>query len=245
MRLDQYLTSARLVGSRSQAYDYIKRGFVYVNDQKELKPSRDISTERVEIRKDIQFVSRAGEKLQGAILDFEISFDDKIVIDIGSSTGGFTQCALMHGAKKVFSYDVGKDQMDRELKKDSRIELFEETNILDVSLPMADIILIDVSFTSIKPIFSHLQGFTKEIIALIKPQFEAGPIRFKKGVLHDQKMHQLILNDVMDHVVSLGFRIAGLKKSVLKGKLGNQEYVMYLHKDAKDIKRSTLIGGVL
>jgi 23S rRNA (cytidine1920-2'-O)/16S rRNA (cytidine1409-2'-O)-methyltransferase len=245
MRLDKYLTSSRLVLSRSQAYDYIKRGFVYVNHEQEFKPAREISTETVEIKKDIQFVSRAGEKLQGAILDFGLVFDDKIVIDIGSSTGGFTQCALIYGAKKVFSYDVGTHQMDQELRKDPRIELHEETNILDVVIPEADIILIDVSFTSIKPILTHLKGFTKEIVALIKPQFEAGPIRFKKGVLHDEKMHELILNDVMDHAESLGFHIAGLKKSQLKGKLGNQEYVLYMKDDANEIKRSRLIGGVL
>jgi len=164
---------------------------------------------------------------------------------VGSSTGGFTQCALIHGAKKVYSYDVGKEQMDQELKKDPRIELHEETNILDVKLPEADIVLIDVSFTSIKPILSHFKGFSKEIIALIKPQFEAGPIRFKKGVLHDEKMHEIILNDILDHVESLGFHPIGLKKSVLKGKLGNQEYVLYLNENGQTIKRSRLIGGVL
>lgn len=245
MRLDRYLTSARLVQSRSQAYDYIKRGFVYVNDEQEVKPAREISSETVEIRKEIQFVSRAGEKLQGAILDFGLVLDGKIVIDVGSSTGGFTQCTLMHGAKKVYSYDVGKDQMDPELKKDPRIELHEETNILDVVLPEADLILIDVSFTSIKPIFTHIKDFKKDVIALIKPQFEAGPIRFKKGVLHDEKMHQIILNDILDHVESLGFHPVGLKKSVLKGKLGNQEYVLYLKEDGQTVKRSRLMGGVL
>jgi len=125
------------------------------------------------------------------------------------------------------------------LKQDPRIHLFEETNILDVNLPEADIILIDVSFTSIKPIFRHIEGFKGEIIALIKPQYEAGPIHFKKGVLKDLKVHQKILLDILTEVISLGFDPIKLVKSELKGKQGNQEYLLYIKpgKLVMDIKR--------
>ena len=240
MRLDHYLVEQDLVKSRSQATDLIKRGLVKVNDQIQTKPGYDLKNDDfIEMVENSRFVSRAGEKLFKALLDFRVDLHDKIVIDIGSSTGGFTDCALQEGAMEVYAYDVGKNQMDETLKLDSRIHLFEETNILDVELPQADLILIDVSFTSIKPIFKHIEGFLGEVIALIKPQFEAGPIHFKKGVLKDQKMHQKILYDVLSEVVELGFYPKNIVKSELKGKQGNQEYLLYIKPGSQtiDIKR--------
>lgn len=240
MRLDHYLVEQDLVKSRSQATDLIKRGLVMVNNTIQQKPGYELKNDDfIEVIENSRFVSRAGEKLFKALLDFKVDLHDKIVIDIGSSTGGFTDCALQEGAKEVYSYDVGRHQMDETLKQDPRIHLFEETNILDVNLPEADIILIDVSFTSIKPIFRHIEGFKGEIIALIKPQYEAGPIHFKKGVLKDLKMHQKILVDVLTEVVSLGFDPIKLVKSELKGKQGNQEYLVYIKpgKPVIDIKR--------
>ena len=240
MRLDHYLVEQDLVKSRSQATDLIKRGLVKVNDIIQTKPGYDLKNDDfIEMVENSRFVSRAGEKLFKALLDFRVDLHDKIVIDIGSSTGGFTDCALQEGAKEVYAYDVGKNQMDETLKLDPRIHLFEETNILDVELPQADLILIDVSFTSIKPIFKHIEGFLGEVIALIKPQFEAGPIHFKKGVLKDQKMHQKILYDVLSEVVELGFSPRNIVKSELKGKQGNQEYLLYIKPGSQtiDIKR--------
>jgi 23S rRNA (cytidine1920-2'-O)/16S rRNA (cytidine1409-2'-O)-methyltransferase len=240
MRLDHYLVEQDLVKSRSQATDLIKRGLVKVNDIIQTKPGYDLKNDDfIEMIENSRFVSRAGEKLFKALLDFRVDLHDKIVIDIGSSTGGFTDCALQEGAKEVYAYDVGKNQMDEILKLDPRIHLFEETNILDVELPQADLILIDVSFTSIKPIFKHIEGFLGEVIALIKPQFEAGPIHFKKGVLKDLKMHQKILYDVLSEVVELGFTPHNIVKSELKGKQGNQEYLLYIKPGSQtiDIKR--------
>lgn len=240
MRLDHYLVEQDLVKSRSQATDLIKRGLVKVNDIIQTKPGYDLKNDDfIEMVENSRFVSRAGEKLFKALLDFRVDLHDKIVIDIGSSTGGFTDCALQEGAMQVYAYDVGKNQMDEILKLDPRIHLFEETNILDVELPQADLILIDVSFTSIKPIFKHIEGFLGEVIALIKPQFEAGPIHFKKGVLKDQKMHQKILYDVLSEVVELGFSPRNIVKSELKGKQGNQEYLLYIKPGSQtiDIKR--------
>lgn len=245
MRLDLYLVHNNLVKSRSQATDLIKRGLVLVENQIQTKTGFEVSDQDIKILQKPRFVSRAGDKLLQAIIDFNLDFKDKIVIDIGSSTGGFTDCALQHQAKKVYAYDVGTKQMDELLKTDSRIHLHEETNILDVSLPKSNIILIDVSFTSIEPILKHLKGYDGEVIALIKPQFEAGNIHFKQGVLKDLKIHKKILTSILTGTIELGFHILDLKKSGLKGKAGNQEYVLYI-KDSNsvaDIKK--LVGQVI
>ncbi|MBU1142148.1 MAG: TlyA family RNA methyltransferase [Firmicutes bacterium] len=245
MRLDHYLVENQIAKTRSQATDLIKRGLVLVNGEVVTKTGYEVTTHLIKLVEEVKYVSRAGEKLYQAIQEFGIVLHDKIVVDIGSSTGGFTDCALQEGAKKVYSYDVGSNQMDIELKKDPRIDLHEETNILDVTIPICDVILIDVSFTSIKPIFNHLKGFSKEIIALIKPQFEVGHIHFKQGVVKDIKRHREVLTDVLNHARSLGFSIKGLKKSDLKGKAGNQEYILYIAetKNQEDIKN--MIGDVL
>ena len=235
MRLDQYLVLHGYAKSRSQASDLIQRGLVEVDGSIITKQGIDVLNPSIKMLEISRFVSRSGEKLMGAILDFKIDMRDKIAIDIGSSTGGFTDCALQHGVKFVYAYDVGHEQMDQSLRKDLRIELHEGTNILDVSLPDSDFIFIDVSFTSIKPIMKHIQGYKGEIIALIKPQFEAGNIHFKQGVLKDLKKHEIILYDVLNEVRNLGFSLYGLKKSALKGKTGNQEYVLYI-KDKKNLE---------
>lgn len=235
MRLDLYLVEHGYVKTRSQANDLIKRGLVEVDGKIVTKQSLDVSNPLIKMIETSRFVSRAGEKLMGAMIDFNISMNGKIVIDIGSSTGGFTDCAIQEGAIKVYSYDVGYQQMDLVLKNNPCIELHEETNILDVSIPDADIILIDVSFTSIKPILKHISNFKKEVIALIKPQYEAGNIHFKQGVLKDIKKHEKILIDVLNEARSLGFSLYGLKKSSLKGKTGNQEYVLYM-KETKNLE---------
>ncbi|MDO9629678.1 MAG: TlyA family RNA methyltransferase, partial [Acholeplasmataceae bacterium] len=213
MRLDHYLVEHQIAKTRSQATDLIKRGLVLVNDEVVTKAGYEVSTHLIKLTEEVLYVSRAGEKLNQAIQEFNISLLGKIVIDIGSSTGGFTDCALQSGASKVYAYDVGTNQMDSNLKKDPRIELHEETNILDVKIPESDVILIDVSFTSIKPILNHIQGFNKEIIALIKPQFEVGHIHFKQGVVKDIKRQKEVLTDVLTYARSLGFSIKDLRKA--------------------------------
>ncbi|MBU1093081.1 MAG: TlyA family RNA methyltransferase [Firmicutes bacterium] len=245
MRLDLYLVEQQMVKSRSQATDLIKRGLVSVDDIIQTKPGYSVDQETIKILEQPSFVSRAGEKLLQAIFDYELDFNGKTIIDIGSSTGGFTDCALQHGASLVYAYDVGKKQMVEPLKSDARVHLFEETNILDVSIPNADIIVIDVSFTSIKPILKHLEGFKGEIVALIKPQFEAGNIHFKQGVLKDMKIHKKILIEVLIEARSLGFSIQGIKKSGLKGKAGNQEYVLYINKNEKLVDVREIVEDAL
>lgn len=246
MRLDQYLLTKQLVKTRSQATDYIKRGLVCINDVVIEKPGYQVkSDDLIKLIEEKHFVSRAGEKLYHALIDFKVDLNGKVVIDIGSSTGGFTECSLEQGAHKVYAYDVGKDQMDQDLRKDKRIVLYEQTNFLDVDMPLADVCLIDVSFTSILPIMKHLQGFNQEVIALIKPQFEAGHNKFK-GVLKDKKVHEHILRDVLEQIESLGFHMVDLKKAFIKGKKGNQEYILYINGQIKshmDMKK--VIGDVL
>ena len=246
MRLDQYLLEKNLVKSRSQAADFIKRGLVLNHQQIIKKPGYQVKDEDViQISEEKQFVSRAGMKLYQAIIDFQLDLHDKVVIDIGSSTGGFTDCSLDQHAKLVYAYDVGSDQMVDTLRNHPKVILNEQTNILDVSIPEADMCLIDVSFTSVLPILKHLKGFNNELVVLIKPQFEAGHNKFK-GVLKDKKMHEHILKQIVNETQALGFHIVGLKKSGLKGKKGNQEYVMYINGHSKhicDLKKA--IGDVL
>ncbi|MFA5475000.1 MAG: TlyA family RNA methyltransferase [Acholeplasmataceae bacterium] len=244
MRLDHKLVDLKMVKTRSQATDYIKRGLVLVNGQMITKPGHIVKpADFLQIETKVRFVSRGGEKLEQALEDFHIDLNGKIVIDIGSSTGGFTDCSLKRGAAKVFAYDVGKDQMDPTLKNDSRVELYEETNILDVELPPADGCFIDVSFTSIKPILRHLQGFKGFILALIKPQFEIGP---HAGVVKDIKKHRQALASVLGEMIALGFHPQGLKKAALLGKKGNQEYMCYLLPDITSNKTiDEWIGDVL
>jgi 23S rRNA (cytidine1920-2'-O)/16S rRNA (cytidine1409-2'-O)-methyltransferase len=246
LRLDQFLVTKNLTKTRSQASDFIQRGLILVDGQIAHKPGLEVNDRQdIKILKETNFVSRAGDKLYQILSDFYISLDGKIIIDIGSSTGGFTDCSLKSGAKLVYAYDVGKNQMDETLKLDPRVILHEETNILDVTLPKADVILIDVSFTSILPIFKHIQGFNQEIIALIKPQYEAGHIRFKKGVLKDMKIHKEICTHILESVVELGFQIFDFKKSSLKGKTGNQEYLLYLKPSQKTFLIKKAIGEVV
>ncbi|TNF06705.1 MAG: TlyA family RNA methyltransferase [Bacillota bacterium] len=246
MRLDIYLVDQKLCKSRSQAQDLIKRGLVSVNNEVSFKTGYEvIDTDSVKLLEEVRFVSRAGDKLLQAILDFHIQMHDKIVIDIGSSTGGFTDCSLQHHAKHVYAYDVGTNQMDEKFKNHPQVSLFEQTNILDVNIPPHDLVLIDVSFTSIKPIIHHISESNTEALCLIKPQFEAGHMKFKQGVLKDMKIHKTILKDIIVDVLSLGYFVYGLKKSDLKGKQGNQEYLLYIKKIANHANIDHMIGSVL
>ena len=235
MRLDVYLVEHLFVSTRSKANDLIKREQVYVNDVVVTKSGYEIKdNDSIHIIETPRYVSRAGEKLKDAIDAFKVDFKDRTVIDVGSSTGGFTDCALQCGACKVYAYDVGLDQFDQTLKHDSRIELFEGTNILSVSIPRADIILIDVSFTSVIPIIKHLNNGFSEFLVLIKPQFEAGNIFFKGGILKDKRIHLEIINNIMNLVEVLGYIPYAFKESKIKGKSGNQEYLLYFGKTKKN-----------
>ncbi len=246
MRLDKYLVEKGYVATRSKATDLIKRGYVLVNGDKANKAGIEIVNQEIELMEHLEFVGRAGEKLYHAVDRFDLNFTDKTVIDIGASTGGFTECALEHGAKKVYTFDVGRNQLADTLRYDPRVICHEQTNILDVKIPDADMILVDVSFISITKIFKHIQGFQGEVVALIKPQFEVGKRTIKQGVVKDVKLHKKILDEVMTTINLLGFHIIDLEKSKIKGKKGNQEYIIYIDSTKNgDKNNKTLIEAII
>lgn len=225
MRLDVYLVKEFSL-TRSRAADLIKLGSVKVNDKVILKASYKVSlNDDVKITYSLKYVSRAGNKLEDAISYFDLDFQNKSILDVGSSTGGFTDCSLQHGAKIVYAYDVGTNQMNETLKEDNRVRLFEQTNILNVDPVRVDICLIDVSFVSIKPIIKHLKDKADLFVMLFKPQFEVGKKHIKGGIVKDEKVIKKIVDEFKDYLKDLNINIIGYKKTDLKGKKGNQEYI--------------------
>ena len=225
--------------SREKARYYIKNGDVSVNGTVIEKPSYDVSEkDGVEIRDSIGFVGKGGLKLKKAIESFRLNFFDKTVLDVGASTGGFTDCALLNGAKKVYAVDVGHGQLDPKLASNDRVVNFEGRNILDISpenIDKTDIVVSDVSFVSIKKILFHISNFIDEygqIICLVKPQFEVGKKRLKNGVVSDEKTHVEVVSDILDYAESLGLTVSGLDFSPIKGGEGNIEFLLYLTKNS-------------
>jgi 23S rRNA (cytidine1920-2'-O)/16S rRNA (cytidine1409-2'-O)-methyltransferase len=229
MRLDQYLADQHFTETRAKAKDLINRGFVSVNGHIQKKASYDVkSNDFINIEKEIQFVSRGGDKLNQFLMDFNIQIKDNVCIDVGASTGGFTHVLLINGAKHVFTYDVGSDQLHETLRKDARVTIHEKTNILDVSLPEHDLMVIDVSFTSVIPILEYVYDDTKDLIVLVKPQFEQQS--HYKDVIKDNKTRIHILNQVKKKILHIGYGIIYEKDSNILGKKGNQETLLYLRK---------------
>ncbi|MCU0104975.1 TlyA family RNA methyltransferase [Acholeplasma vituli] len=230
MRLDHYMVEA-YQKTRSQVQDLIKQGKVMVGNQIITKTGYELKDEVVILIEDNRYVSRGGLKLLDAITAFQLDFKDVVVCDIGSSTGGFTDCALQHGAKKVYAYDVGSNQMHDSLRHDPRVILHEQTNILSVTLPTdIQIYTVDVSFTSVKPILNYLQTQTGTFIILVKPQFEVGPEFIKDGIVKDPKKQKDALDGIISYAKHLGFIIKAHKTSDLLGKMGNQEFLLYATK---------------
>lgn len=232
MRLDIYLSIEKNM-TRSKAKDLIKRGKVLVDDKIIEKPSFDVSDENnIKIfDEDNIYVSRAGNKLEAAILNFGVDLQGKICLDIGSSTGGFTQCLIRFGAKEVYSVDVGKDQFHESLKSINNIHLYEETDIRDFSKKglAFDIIVCDVSFISIEAIVDDITKMSKEntiIIVLIKPQFEVGKDGVnKRGIVLDPSKHLRAIENVKKAFDMHGFKFCGIIESPIKGKAGNKEFL--------------------
>jgi 23S rRNA (cytidine1920-2'-O)/16S rRNA (cytidine1409-2'-O)-methyltransferase len=235
-RLDQSVFEKRLVQSRSQAESYIKLGEVKVNGQIQTKPGFLISaTDQIEVTVNEQYVSRAALKLESVAEALKLDFTDKIVLDVGSSTGGFTDYALRHGAKKVIAVEVGTGQLHSSLRGNPRIELHEQTDIRDVQKLSAtpDIVVADVSFISLRQILPHVATLvTKQtqIVAMVKPQFEAGASAQKhKGVIKNDKMRRHILKD-FEAWTSKQFIIIDKADSAISGAKGNQERFYLLRK---------------
>lgn len=244
-RLDKHLVTHGFIGSRTKAKELIKSGSVKVNDRIVTKASYNVkSHDRIEIIDDdyMRYVSRAGLKLEGAIESFDIDFSDKSVMDIGSSTGGFTDCALKHNAKKVVAIDVGTDLMDAKLRSDGRVELHEQLNFKDAPSQIfegIDIIVSDVSFISLKHIIDRisLEDDDYELVFLIKPQFECGKELAKKhkGIIKDKQVHIDVISDIIDYFKSKDYNIVDLDVSKIEGKSGNVEYLGHFLKNSEEI----------
>lgn len=247
IRLDVYMTEQGLTESRERAKALIMAGQVYIDNQKCDKAGMMINpdTAKPEIRGEtLKYVSRGGLKLEKAMQEFPISLKDKVTMDIGASTGGFTDCMLQNGAKKVFSIDVGYGQLAWKLRQDERVVNMERTNIRYVTPEeigeKIDFASIDVSFISLKlvlPVANKLLKDSGELVALIKPQFEAGREQVgKKGVVKDRNVHFEVCKNALKYATDSGFSTLGLSFSPIKGPEGNIEYLMYLKKnDDKNI----------
>lgn len=236
-RLDRALVERSLTSTRSQAESYIKLGLVTVDNQIVDQPSHMVSDKNVlSINLEHQYVSRAGLKLASVATGLAIDFKDKVILDVGSSTGGFTDYALKHLAKKVIAVDVGKDQLHPSLRPDKRIELHEQTDIRDISQLSStiDIVVIDVSFISLRavlPKISELSNKNTEIIAMFKPQFEAGSASKNKGVIKNDKIRRQILLDFEIWLKQNHFLIINQADSTVHGAKGNKERFYLLKKE--------------
>ena len=237
-RLDLILVQKGLVQSRDRAKRLIMAGLVSVDGRVEDKAGQKFDIElEFTIKEDpCKYVSRGGLKLEKALEEFEIKLDDAICVDMGASTGGFTDCMLQNGARKVYAIDVGYGQLDYRLRTDPRVVNIERTNIryLDCALikEPADFISIDVSFISLKhmfPIASEILDQRGGIVALVKPQFEAGREQVgKNGIVKDKEVHAEVLYNVFDYAEDSGFFPYNMTWSPVKGAKGNIEYLMYL-----------------
>ncbi|MCR5670613.1 MAG: TlyA family RNA methyltransferase [Butyrivibrio sp.] len=243
LRLDVLLVNRGLATSREKAKSFIMAGEVFVNGQREDKPGTTFEEEKItslEVRGDtLPYVSRGGLKLEKAVNNFGFSLQDKVCMDIGASTGGFTDCMLQNGAKKVYSVDVGHGQLDWKLRSDERVVCMEKTNfrymVRDDIEDDLDFASCDVSFISLTKILLPARRLLKdggEMVCLIKPQFEAGKEKVgKKGVVRDPKVHEEVVRRITDFVHIAGFEVLHLDFSPIKGPEGNIEYLIHIRKD--------------
>ena len=240
IRLDAYLTEHALAPSREKAKALIMAGVVFVDNQKCDKAGTFVTAaQTIEMRGGgLKYVSRGGLKLEKAMEKFPISLKDKVCMDIGASTGGFTDCMLQNGAKKVFAVDVGYGQLAWKLRCDDRVVNLERTNIRYVTAEdigeALDFASVDVAFISLKLVLPVAFQLLKEnggVVALIKPQFEAGKEKVgKKGVVKEQSTHIEVVRTIYDFAQEAGFGVLGLSFSPIKGPEGNIEYLIYLKK---------------
>ena len=227
-RLDKALVERGLATTRSQADNFIRLGYVFLNKKIVQKSGTMVSdSDEIKLEKKETYVSRAGLKLASVAEYFHLNFQDKIVLDIGSSTGGFTDYSLRHGAKKVFAVDVGTDQLHPSLRSNPKIALYEKTDIRDFYADESiDIIVGDVSFISLREILPHvaenLMNTNTILIAMVKPQFEAGRHQVNKGIIKNDKVRRQILSDFEDWAKKY-FVILDKKDSEVAGSKGNLE----------------------
>lgn len=242
-RLDKYLTDLGYFDTKSKAASAILAGNVKINDEYITKAGFQINLQKdydIQV-KSMPYVSRGGFKLKKAIDAFNPEIDGRICFDAGASTGGFTDCLLQNGAKFVYAVDVGYGQLDWKIRSDVRVKTIEKTNLKICSVediysqdePFADLLVSDLSFISLTKVLKNLKSLLNpefhEMICLIKPQFEAGKDNVEKGgVVRDLKVHEQVINDVIQCAIELNYSIKGLTFSSIKGPAGNIEYLVWL-----------------
>ncbi|MCX8131977.1 MAG: TlyA family RNA methyltransferase [Clostridia bacterium] len=257
-RLDIILVKRGFFSSREKARSAIMAGIVSVNKIREDKPGTKYAEDcDIDIKENVNpYVSRGGLKLDKAIKEFNIDLTGKVSIDIGASTGGFTDCMLKNGAVRVFAIDVGYGQLAWELRNDERVVCMERTNIRYVKPDqlgqLADFASVDVSFISLKKVIPPARELLKEngeFLCLIKPQFEAGREKVgKHGVVREAVTHLEVIKGITDFVVEHGFKILGLTYSPIKGPEGNIEYLVYMSKSEQAVQvndMDSLMSGVV
>lgn len=240
-RLDVLLVNRGLAASREKAKAIIMSGIVFVDGQREDKAGSTFDDQiPIEIKgSTLKYVSRGGLKLEKAMQHFDVTLEGKVCMDVGSSTGGFTDCMLQNGAVKVYAVDVGHGQLDWKLRNDPRVVCMEKTNIRYVTPDQIEdriaFASIDVSFISLTKVLGPVKELLTddgEIVCLIKPQFEAGREKVgKKGVVRDKNVHKEVIHMVMEYAQSIGFTLCNLEFSPIKGPEGNIEYLLHLSKD--------------
>ena len=239
-RLDVLLVKRNLAESREKAKAIIMAGSVFVDGEREDKAGSSFPADvRIEVKGHaLPYVSRGGLKLEKALANFDVTVEGKVCTDVGSSTGGFTDCMLQSGAVKVFAIDVGRGQLDWKLRQDERVVCMEKTNIRyvtpeDIGEPV-DFSSIDVSFISLTKVLEPIRGYLRsdgEIVALIKPQFEAGREKVgKKGVVREMSTHHEVIEKVAQYANTIGFEVLNIDFSPIKGPEGNIEYLIHLRK---------------
>ena len=249
-RLDVLLVKRGLMPSREKAKAVIMAGEVFVDNQREDKAGQTFpESVQIEVRgKKMKYVSRGGYKLEQAMNVFPISLTDTVCMDVGSSTGGFTDCMLQNGAVKVYAVDVGYGQFAWKLRQDERVVCMEKTNIRYVKpediADRLDFASVDVSFISLTKVLGparELLNDNGEMVCLIKPQFEAGREKVgKKGVVRDKAVHEEVIHKVIDYAVEIGFHILNLEYSPIKGPEGNIEYLVYIRKEAEGSREESV-----
>ena len=249
-RLDVLLVNRGLASSREKAKTMIMEGNVFVNNNREDKAGSMFPDDcNIEIKGNtLKYVSRGGLKLEKAMTHFGITLDGKICMDIGASTGGFTDCMLQNGASKVYAVDVGYGQFAWKLRQDERVVCMEKTNIryvtpndIDDALDFAS---VDVSFISLTKVLGPARELLKEhgqMVCLIKPQFEAGREKVgKKGVVREKSVHEEVIEKIITFALENGFSIHNLEYSPIKGPEGNIEYLVYIEKDENPKKEESV-----
>ena len=239
-RLDLILVERELFETREKAKREIMAGNVIVNEQVETKAGTmfmDNDKLKIRIKDKLKYVSRGGLKLEKAIKTWDLDFKDKLVLDIGASTGGFTDCALQNGAKYVYSVDVGKNQLDWKLRNDERVLSLEEMHIKDlkqedINNEKVNFIVIDVSFISLTKVIPYFKKFlakTGKIVMLVKPQFEVGREKIgRNGVVENEEYHDEAIKKIISFSKEGGYELLGVEDSTIRGTKGNNEFLMLL-----------------